>query len=271
MRRRSRVLVIGYGAIGKAVVTRLPEHAPGATLVGLLVRESRVAELGRSVAAAVPVAGTLEAALSLRPDIVVECASHRALRDYGPAFLTAGADLVVASVGALADRNLLETLVAAATASGAQVIVPSGAIGGMDALAAARIGGLERVTYTSRKPPRAWKGTAAEAVCDLDAVRKATILYRGTAAQAALTYPQNANVAATIALAGLGMDGTDVSLIADPALSGNVHMIKAEGAFGSCEIVMRGKPMPTNPKTSALTAMSLVHVVAARSAPLVVG
>jgi aspartate dehydrogenase len=269
--RRRRVLVIGHGAIGRAVLARLPEHAPEALLVGLLVRPARVAETAPVVKDGIAVVGTIADALALRPEIVVECAGHQALRDCGEAVLGAGADLVVASVGALADAALAAALIAAARASGAQLVIPSGAIGGMDALAAARVGGLTRVAYTSRKPPKAWKGTAAEQVADLDAARAAVTLYQGAADAAARTYPQNANVAATIALAGRGMAATEVRLVADPAESGNVHVIEAEGAFGAATITLRGKPMAENPKTSALTAMSLVHAVARRTGALSIG
>lgn len=264
-----RTLIIGHGAIAKAVIARLPAHAPGASLVGVLLRPERVAA-ARDLLPSIPVVGTLDEALALDPDIILECAGHQAVRDYGASCLAAGRDFVVASVGALADGELLARLVAAARASGAQLVIPSGAIGSMDALSAACVGGLNRVTYLSRKPPRAWKGTAAETVCALDSVREPTLLFEGDAARAAATYPQNANVAATIALAGLGMAATEVRLVADPTVDGNVHTIQAEGAFGAYEMVVRGKPMPDNPKTSALTAMSLVRVVAARCSPLVI-
>ena len=102
----------------------------------------------------------------------------------------------------------------------------------MDAIAAMRMGGLETVRYRSRKPPVAWRGTPAEKVVDLATLAKPAVLYRGNARQAALLYPQNANVAATVALAGLGFERTEVELVADPAAPGNVHEIEATGTAG---------------------------------------
>ena len=138
-------------------------------------------------------------------------------------------------------------------------------------MAAARIGGLDKVTYTSRKPPGAWKGTPAEDVCDLDALTEEATLYQGSADEAATRYPQNANVAATIALAGAGFAKTEVRLVADPAAGGNIHQVHAEGAFGAVDIEIRGKPLPDNPKTSTLAAHSVVAEIRRRAAPVEIG
>jgi aspartate dehydrogenase len=208
--------------------------------------------------------------LAAQPGLVVECAGHGAVDAYGTDVLAGGADLLVASLGALADRQRLGRLKAAAERAGASLIVPSGAVGGLDLLAAARVAGLSRVTYVSRKPPRAWKGTPAENLADLDALAAATTFYTGPADAAARDYPQNANVAAAVALAGLGFERTQVQLVADPAAPGNLHRIEAEGAFGRTEIVIEGRPLPDNPKTSMLAALSLVRAVLNRGAALVV-
>ncbi len=140
-------------------------------------------------------------------------------------------------------------------------MLPAGAIGGIDAIAAMRLGGLDAVRYRSRKPPAAWRGSPAEKVADLDKLTSRTVLYRGTAGEAALLYPQNANVAAAVALAGLGFDATEVELVADPEAPGNVHEIEAEGAAGRFAIQLQGKPSRTNPKTSALAALSVARAL----------
>jgi aspartate dehydrogenase len=116
--------------------------------------------------------------------IVMECAGHNAIREYGETILQSGMDLVVASVGALADEPLAQTLESAAN-DGGQLLVPSGAVAGIDGLLAARTAGLKRVTYTSSKPPAAWKDTPAEQILNLDAQSSAVAFFDGTARKAA--------------------------------------------------------------------------------------
>src|SRR3546814_14319748 len=112
------------------------------------------------------------------------------------------------------------------------------------------VGGVDTVSYVSRKPPRAWKGTPAETTVNLDALTGPAVFYTGTARAAARDYPQNANVAATVALAGLGFDATEVRMIAYPALHAKIHEITDSGALGDMHMVIRGQPLNNNPKTS---------------------
>jgi aspartate dehydrogenase len=168
-------------------------------------------------------------------------------------------------VGALATPGLLERLKAAAVRGRAKLILPAGAVAGIDAIRAARLAGLDSVEYLSRKPPLAWRGTPAEKSVDLEGLREAATFYDGNAGEAARNYPQNANVAATVALAGLGLEATRVKLVADPAARGNRHEITASGAFGRLEIAIEGRPLPGNPKTSMLAALSLLRLIENRA------
>jgi aspartate dehydrogenase len=178
--------------------------------------------------------------------------------------------LVVISVGALADAALFDRLKSAAQASRRRILLPAGAIGGIDAIAAMRMGGLSLVRYRSRKPPLAWRGSPAEKLVDLAVLAKPAVLYCGSAREAALLYPQNANVAAAIAIAGLGFERTQVELVADPAAAGNVHEIEVEGAAGRFAIELEGKPSRTNPKTSALAALSVARAIRNEQAAIVI-
>jgi len=254
------LLLIGAGGVGGHVLANLTaaEHARG---VAVLVRTPR--DLPKGAVAVSDLSN-----LPFVPDLAVECAGHAAVSQWGPAVLEKGVDLLVTSIGALTHTDVMAKLEAAAKRGGAKILLSAGAIAGVDALAAARQGGLTSVRYTSRKPPRGWKGTPAEQVVDLDSLKEPAVLFEGPADKAAQLYPQNANVAATVAFAGLGFAGTQVRLMADPSAPGNVHLIEAEGAFGEMRIEIKGKPLPSNPKTSTLTALSVLRVIRNRSASI---
>lgn len=261
--------LIGCGGIAQDVMAALRQSGDDANVVGALCRRGGAAKARRALAG-VPIVESLEELLARKPELVAEVASQNAVTEYGATVLRRGIDLLVISIGALAEAKLLDALKAAAHDGGSRILLPAGAIGGIDAIAAMRLGGLDAVRYRSRKPPVAWRGSPAEKVADLDKLTERTVLYRGTAGEAALLYPQNANVAAAVALAGLGFDATEVELVADPQAPGNVHEIEAEGASGRFAIQLQGKPSRSNPKTSALAALSVARALINLQAAIVI-
>nr|WP_145552610.1 aspartate dehydrogenase [Variovorax boronicumulans] len=261
-----RIALIGFGAMGRSLARMLAAHADSVCCVAVLQRPGTSA--GSGWPAGAERVETVAALLALQPDLVVECASHTALQQHGAGVLAAGTDLLVAAVGALADAALEQRLCTAAREGGAQVLVPAGALGALDILSAARLAGLARVDYLSHKPAHAWKGTPAEQLCALDALTAPTVFYEGTAREAALRFPQNANVAAAVALAGAGFEATRVRLMADPAAQGNRHVLHAEGAFGHFDFSVSGQVLPDNPKTSMLAPASLARCIFNRGAAI---
>ena len=262
--------LIGCGGIALDVVAALranPES--GVSIVGALARRGGAAA-ARAKLGGIEVVETLDELLARGPKVIAEVASQTAVAEHGETVLRSGIDCLVISIGALADRDLLARLKSAAAAGNSRILLPAGAIGGIDAVAAMRLSGLTALRYRSRKPPAAWRGSPAERKVDLGALTRETVLYQGSAGEAALLYPQNANVAAALALAGLGFERTEVELVADPDAPGNVHEIEAEGAAGRFAIVLQGKPSRTNPKTSALAALSVARALLNESATIVI-
>jgi aspartate dehydrogenase len=251
-----RIGLIGLGAIGEGLVRLVERDAKSPiSVVGALVRAPR--ERGVRVTQV----ETLGDLLSAKPDVVAETAGHGALRSFGPDCLRAGVPLVLLSVGALADERFENALRAAAIAGGLSARVASGSIGGLDLLASAAKGGLESVCHRIIKPPGAL-GLSSDAQGEL---------FRGSARRAALEYPQNANVAAAVALAGIGLDASEVIVESDPCATRNRHRIEVAGAFGSATISIEGRPSVANPRTGALVPMSLKHELEKNSAPVVLG
>jgi aspartate dehydrogenase len=253
-----RVGLIGLGAIGSGLLALL-RPADDLHIVGALVRRPRTT-------AGVPTFTVLDDLLEQGPQVVVEMAGHAALRCHGPAVLRAGVDLVILSVGALAETGLEAEIRAAACEGNAHAIVASGAIGGLDALAAAAVGGLDRVTHTTRKPAQALLPSG-----EATALREPRELFRGSAREGALRFPENINVAAAVSLAGIGLDRTEVCVVADPALERNTHEVVAQGTFGELRFEIRGIPSDENPRTGRIVAMSVLNTLRRLRAPLVVG
>lgn len=253
------VAMVGCGAIGGAVARYLANY-DNVRITAAIIEpgmESRAREVfGEEVEI-----GHVFDDIATSVDLVADCAGHPALRQHGEAILSRGVDLVSVSSGALADSELYDRLAAAARRGDSQLRVVSGAIGALDVLCAASIGTLTRVTYRGRKPPQSWRGSPAETKLDLDTLSEAAIHFSGSARIAALEYPKNVNVAASVALAGIGFDETTVELIADPALERNIHEVVAEGEFGRFEFQIEGRPLPDNPRSSAIAAMSVAREI----------
>ncbi|MET0534538.1 MAG: aspartate dehydrogenase [Steroidobacter sp.] len=249
MRPNAQLGMIGFGAIGREVVSALTRLGESSSLTAVLVRPGRPAP-----GAVHDVRGLINA----RPQVVLECAGHSAVKEFAAPLLNAGIDVIVSSVGALADDELRNELLEAERGGG-RALLPAGAIAGLDGLLAARLAGLDEVTYTSFKPPHAWRGTAAEQVLDLDHSEMEREFFAGTAREAALAYPKNVNVGVAIALVGLGLDATLVRLVSSRNVTDPLGRIDARGVFGHFRFDIFARAAADNPKTSALTAYSILQ------------
>lgn len=258
-----RLVLIGWGAIGHTTADLVDSST--IDIVGVGVRHRRPLDGLPHGAAVITDPTDLHA---LEPDVVAEAAGRDAVGPWGRAALDAGVAFIVSSVSAFADPALLDELRTTAKRTGAQVQIHPGALTGVDALAAARPMGLDEVVHRIVKPPAAWADTLAEELCDLDGLEEATVFYGGAATEAASAFPKNANVAMTTALAGIGPAATRIELVADPTATTNRHELRAAGGFGTMEVTMANNPLPANPKTSAMAALSLVRAIENRGAAL---
>ncbi|HMN70351.1 MAG TPA: aspartate dehydrogenase [Rhodoblastus sp.] len=261
-----RVALIGWGAIARRF-SELIRARNGARveIAALCLRRTSPPADGPQGARIVADPAALSA---LGVDLVIEAAGRDAVAQWGEAALAAAPAFAVSSTSAFCDDALLARLLAAAEANRSQIVVPAGALAGVDGLAAASVLGLAAVVHSIVKPPAAWKGTEAETLCDLAGLESATVFFEGAAREAARRFPQNANVAVISALAGLGLDRTKVRLVADPRAARNGHSIRAEGDFGVMEMTIQNRPLAANPKSSEMTALNLVRMVENRIRPL---
>ena len=272
-----RIAVVGAGAIGRQIVLGVERGDVGDAAIVALAdvpeRADALAALAATVRGRPATYADAARVVEARPDVVVEAASPDVTRAHAAAWLDAGCDVLVMSVGALVDPDLLARLDASARRSGRAVLVPSGAIGGLDAVRAARLGGLDHVELRTTKAPRALAGAPgiAAAGIDLQAITVPTVVFDGIARDAVAAFPANLNVVAALSLAGIGPERTRVVLVADPAETRNVHEIRASGAFGELTLRFANLPSPDNPRTSALAPLAALALLRRRTESIQVG
>lgn len=264
-----RIAILGAGTIARLFLEhiRRGDLGRGIEVVALCGRSAASAGVALAKEYGVPFVVGVDALQSIKPDVVVEAASHDAVRAHLVDLLSAGIAVIVLSGGALVDDKLRAAAEKAAEDNNALLYVPSGGIGSLDALKAACIAGVDDVTIQVAKPPAAWKKIEyVESLgIDLDSLNKATVLFEGPAREGVPHFPQNVNIAAVLSMAGIGFDRTRLSVVADPALIANTHTIRIRGVSGTIAIVLENVPSPENPKTawlacySALAALKLVN------------
>jgi aspartate dehydrogenase len=264
-----RIAILGGGTIARLFLEhiRRGDLGSGIEVTAICGRSNASAGVALSREFGVPFVVGVDALAATKPEVVVEAASHEAVREHLVNLLSAGVSVIVLSGGALVDDTLRAAAESAAEANNALLYVPSGGIGSLDALKAACIAGVDEASIQVAKPPAAWKKIPfVDAMgIDLDGLREARVLFDGTAREGVPHFPQNVNIAAVLSMAGIGFDRTRLRVVADPALKLNTHTIRIRGASGIITIVLENVPSPDNPKTawlacySALAALKLVN------------
>ena len=269
-----RVALLGGGTIARLILDhgrRVGLH--GVEIVGVAGRGPASRGVALAAEFGLKYAPDRASLLALRPKVVVEAASHDAVREHLVELLRGGVGVVVLSAGALADDALRRNAEAAAEASGATMYVPSGGIGGLDALKTACLAGVDEASIQVAKPPAAWKGIryVEEKRFALDGLKAPLTLFDGPAREGVPHFPQNVNIAAVLALGGIGFDRTRLKVVADPGLTLNTHTIRVRGRSGTFTVVLENVPAPENPKTSWLACYSAIAAVNALGSRVRIG
>jgi aspartate dehydrogenase len=207
-------------------------------------------------------------------DLVIECASQAAVREFIIPALKKGKEVMLLSVGALlCESGLFEEIQRIAKEKGCKVYIPSGAVAGIDGLKSGAIGGIHKVELTTKKPPSGFEGNryVKGQGIDLLSIKKAETLFMGHAKEAVKYFPENVNVAASLSIAGIGSEATKVKIVADPSAKKNVHEIVVMGEFGKFFVCIENVPSIANPKTSYLAALSAIATLKSISYPIRVG
>ena len=249
-----KIGLIGFGSIGRFLAGNLKNE------VAWIVEQKQSIATARSEARMLAPHAKIFSSVPAKcggANIVVECASQDAVKMLIPCLKYS--DALIMSVGALRDRKLLGALERAAQGSGRRIIVPSGAIGGLDAIKSVKPV-LHSVLLESRKPPAGFGRSDSREV----------VLFEGNASDACEKFPKNINVSATLSLAGIGFEKTRVWIISDPKAKGNEHTITAKGDFGEMKLHFSNLPMKENPKTSMLAALAALRAIRERNGALVI-
>jgi aspartate dehydrogenase len=261
----TRIVLLGFGALNRRVTELLRSRASPTVIVGTITRGGVSGNVAPS--SEHPVIRNKEQLLAAAPDIVVEAASREAVGEWGDSAMEAARCFVVSSASAFNDDALLESLRSRAKLSGSRLVLSPGALGGIDALAAASRLPLKQVRHRIIKPPSGWGRTTE---LQRSARAPPEILFRGPAREAARCYPLNANATVVSALASQGLDATEVELICDSSSETNRHEILAVGDFGTLTIALENRPLAANPRSSELAALALVRLVENATAGLVI-
>jgi aspartate dehydrogenase len=264
-----KIAIVGLGSIGTSLVRKFGKgEIPGANLCAVAVRNKDKAKvLLADSGLDVPMLEISE--LADVADLVVECAPAEILADIARSVLAAGKKIMVLSCGALLAHP---ELVALAEETGGQIIIPTGALLGLDAVSAAAEGEIKSVRMITRKPVKGLLGAPylIENDIDIEGITEPMRVFQGTAREAAKGFPANLNVAVALSLAGIGPDETILEIWADPTVTRNTHKITVDSDSASFEMSIENIPSE-NPKTGRITALSVIAAIRKLTAPIRVG
>ncbi len=260
-----KVAVIGYGSIGKEIIASAKrQEIPNAKIVAVFDKQSQVINSVDNQNSEVHLFSEFDefynSQIYSNLDVIIECASKDAVKEYGKKIIESKKDLIVLSVGAFSDKKYLVELQDLSNLNNTKILIPTGAIAGLDSIRTVKKY-LDSLSITTTKHPESLAGAPffKRSKIKLDDINSETVLFEGNASTAIELFPANVNVAVATALAGIGLEKTRVSIKADPLISVNKHEIVAKGSFGEIHIIVQNIPSPSNPKTSYLASLSAIE------------
>lgn len=257
-----RIGIIGCGAIGTSLAEAIDTgKINNANLVAIYdVDRNRIKDLLNKLEKKPKDYNEFELFLiKSNADIVIEAASQKAVLLYAEKIISSGKDMMIMSAGALLDDKFLKKIKKLSKECESHVNVPSGAIGGLDVLKAAKIEGLKKVVLTTRKNPESLQDSSYFNKVIKNKINEKTVIFEGVANDAVKYFPENVNVSAILSLAGVGGTNTIVRVISDPTVTKNIHEVDIEGRFGKMKIILENSKHPSNPKTSYLAVLSAIE------------
>ncbi|KXB01000.1 hypothetical protein AKJ43_03755 [candidate division MSBL1 archaeon SCGC-AAA261D19] len=270
------VAIIGCGAIGSILANAIDKKRAGNSDLRFLfdMNFERAKDLADKLDGPTKVAKELNEILEDKSvDLVIEAASQEAVIQDSADVLRSGKDLMVMSVGAFSDSDLLKEVRKVAEEAGKSIYLPSGALVGLDGVKAANIEKIDEITLVTRKPPEVLSTTkyVQEQNIDLSNLDRPRTIFESSAKNAVKAFPESVNVAASLSLAGVGFEKTKVKIIADPSLTSNVHEVNVKGGVGELSTKAKNVPSPDNPKTSYLAALSAIMTLRSLTEVISVG
>lgn len=256
-----RITIVGCGSIGSKLAKAADEMDEVKRIYLVDIRKDLADAVAASLKKAI-VVDSIEDEL-YHCDLVIEASSQAAAKDIAPRVVSRGVDMMIMSVGSLVDDEYRAALFQNAKEHEAKIFIPTGALCGVDGLRSASGDDITSVTLTTTKGPKSLAGVQylIDKGIEVDKLTEKTVVYEGTAREAVKIFPKNINVAATVALIGIGFDRTNVKIIVDPETPSNSHELTVEGNFGTFTSHTYNVPSPDNPKTSYLAALSAISAL----------
>ena len=260
--------IFGFGAIGEYIFNHISKNKN----LNIVCKKILVRNMSKYNSLNIKeITDNIEHFFSDKLDYVIECAGHQSVIDHGETVLKKGSNFLITSIGSLTNESLFNKLNELSKKHNKKIIIPSAGIGSLDILSAASHGVLKKVEMTVRKSSGSWYGTIAEKKFDLEKPNKNLLLFEGSVKEGAKLYPQNVNISAAVAFAGLGLEKTKLKIISDSSIKTHKISIKAKGDFGEYFFEEDVIPSNENEKTGKIVSLALIKTLKNLTTNFVIG